>query len=466
MNDQAVRFRLGIFVLAALILLAVLIMLFGGWGRVFQKYNEYTIIFDNAAGVAAGTPVRRSGVKIGEVQSVELDSKTGEVRVRIKVASEYVVRKNDVATITRNLLGDTSIDFVPENQQVNFAPGEGAEQPVMFIPGQAAAQAPDNTPVAPGTTLRGRSRSEGGNIAQQGADLLPAARDSLNEMRRLFDRFNKMLPLIDETLREYRQLGKLMSGLVPEFSKTNEALRELIKSTSTTIPELRKTNDEIQLAARNWGKFGERLDVLLQTNDQKLTKAIDQLNDSLRRLNTTFSDENQKNLTDTLKNVRESSTRLESITRNTDDLIKESRKTMTQINSSVSRADQVMNNLQEATKPLAERTPAIMRNLDESSSKLNALLTNVSGVFRSFGSGDGTLQRLLNDPALYNHLNEAACLIARTVPRLDRTLADLEIFADKLARHPEAIGLGGVVRPSIGLKDAPSTSPWQAAPPH
>jgi len=57
MNQQAVRFRLGIFVLSALILLAVLIMLFGGWGRLFQHYNEYTIIFDNAAGVAAGTPV-------------------------------------------------------------------------------------------------------------------------------------------------------------------------------------------------------------------------------------------------------------------------------------------------------------------------------------------------------------------------------------------------------------------------
>jgi phospholipid/cholesterol/gamma-HCH transport system substrate-binding protein len=439
MNDQAVRFRLGIFVLSALILLAVLIMLFGGWGRVFQHYNEYTIVFDNAAGVAAGTPVRRSGVKIGEVQSVELDSKTGEVRVRIKVASDYVVRKNDVATITRNLLGDTSIDFVPNNDQVNLMPGEGGEQPVLFQQGQAAPQPPDTSPVPPGSTLRGRSSAQGGNLAQQGAELVPAAREMINQL-------TKMLPLVDETLREYRQLGKLMSGLLPAFSKTNE---------------------EIQLMARNWGKLGERLDVLLQSNDQKLTKALDQLNESLRRLNTTFSDENQKNLTDTLKNVRESSNRLDSITRNTDDLIKESRKTMTQINSSVSRANDVMNNLQQATQPLAERTPTIMRNLDESSAKLNALLTNLSGVFNAFGRGDGTLQRLLNDPSLYNHLNDAACMIARTVPRLDRALADLEIFADKLARHPEAIGLGGVVRPSVGLKEAPTTSPtWQGVPGH
>jgi phospholipid/cholesterol/gamma-HCH transport system substrate-binding protein len=407
MNEQAVRFRLGIFVLSALILLAVLIMLFGGWGRLFQHYNEYTILFDNAAGVAAGTPVRRSGVRIGEVESVQLDSQTGEVRVKIKVASDYVVRKNDVATINRNLLGDTSIDFVPVQP----------EEPLHFAQVQADPPPPGNPPVPPGSTLRGRSRSEGGNLAQQGADLVPVARDTLNEMRKL-------------------------------------------------IPELRRTNEEIQITARNWGKLGERLDILLQTNDQKLTKALDQLNESLKRINTVFSDENQKNLSATLKNVTESSTRLDSITRNTDDLIKESRKTMTQINSSVSRANDVMNNLQQATKPLAERTPTIMRNLDESSAKLNTLLTNLSGVFGAFGRNDGTLQRLLMDPSLYNHLNDAACMIARTVPRLDRTLADLEIFADKLARHPEAIGLGGVVRPSIGLKEAPTTPTWQGMPGH
>ena len=33
---------------------------------------------------------------------------------------------------------------------------------------------------------------------------------------------------------------------------------------------------------------------------------------------------------------------------------------------------------------------------------------------------------------------------------------DFETFADKLARHPEALGIGGVVRPGTGLKDPPT----------
>src|SRR5438105_15335203 len=104
MNDQVVRFRLGIFVLSALILLAVLLMLFGGWTRFFRTYHRYTVTFTNAAGVAPGTPVRRSGVRIGEFESVELDDATGLVRVGLKVASDYTVRQNDQPTVVHGLL--------------------------------------------------------------------------------------------------------------------------------------------------------------------------------------------------------------------------------------------------------------------------------------------------------------------------------------------------------------------------
>src|SRR4029077_3018291 len=117
-------------------------------------------------------------------------------------------------------------------------------------------------------------------------------------------------------------------------------------------------------------------------------------------------------------------------------------------------------------KPMAERSQGIMRNLDESAEKLNGVLGDVRDLFRGFARGDGTLQRLLSDPSLYNHLNEAACLITRSLPRLDRILGDLEVFADKLARHPEAIGLGGVVRPGSGLKEAPPGSSWKLPPGH
>ena len=97
-----------------------------------------------------------------------------------------------------------------------------------------------------------------------------------------------------------------------------------------------------------------------------------------------------------------------------------------------------------------------MRNLDEGAIRLNRTLVELEDLLRAINQEGGFVRRLLNDQALYNNLNDAAAMLAHSMPRVDRILHDFEVFADKLARHPEALGLGGVVRPSSGLKEPPS----------
>ena len=69
---------------------------------------------------------------------------------------------------------------------------------------------------------------------------------------------------------------------------------------------------------------------------------------------------------------------------------------------------------------------------------------------------DGTLKKFLTDPSLYNNIDNAAVLVTRMMPQLERILKDIEVFSDKLARHPESIGLGGAIRPGSGLKNPPT----------
>ena len=58
-------------------------------------------------------------------------------------------------------------------------------------------------------------------------------------------------------------------------------------------------------------------------------------------------------------------------------------------------------------------------------------------------------------------------MMSKILPRLDRILSDVEVFADKIARHPESLGVSGAIRPSSGLKEAPSVMPqWRIWPPH
>ena len=78
--------------------------------------------------------------------------------------------------------------------------------------------------------------------------------------------------------------------------------------------------------------------MLVQTNQDKVTKTLDNLNDTLVRVSSVFTEENQKNLTATLKNVRAGSENLEAITKSTDEMLKEGKTTIKRVNEAVVKA--------------------------------------------------------------------------------------------------------------------------------
>jgi phospholipid/cholesterol/gamma-HCH transport system substrate-binding protein len=418
MDEQRMRFRIGIFALASIILLAVLITLFGAFPTLFKRQSRYVVLFNDAPGVAVGTPVRRSGVRIGEVKRLDLDDVTGKVRITIAIDQPHPLFESDQVVLVHGLLtGDTTIDFVP--RKPNGKP-------------------PDLTPIEPGAEIVGAVQPDVATLLNQTSEMVPTTQETLNQIRKTLERFERMAPLAEDTMREYRDLAR--------------ASREM-------IPDLQRTNEEAQVAARNWGRLGERLDVLVQANQDKAIKALENLNETVSRVGAVFNEENQRNVGVLLKNVRAGSESLESISKNADELVKDSRQTMRRLNESMNRADKVIDNLTQATQPLAERSASVMKNVDESTTRLNRMLTELDDVLRVFTQGGGSLQRFLADPSLYNNLNDAACALVKILPRVDRILRDFEVFSDKLARHPESIGLGGALRPSAGLKEAPTSSP-------
>ncbi len=482
MNGQLLRFRIGIFVLASLLLFAILAFIFGGFPTFLRTQDRFSVEFDEAPGVGPGTPVRRSGVRIGEVKSVKLEEEG--VLVEIGIDQPNHIRHDEKPRLGTSILGgDITIDFVRE------AP---------------TGKEPDKSFVQSGEKLKGEVPPSMRTVLGQATKIVEPTTKVLEQISTSLKEFHEMAPDMKETIREIRDLAKVTretvrppnnaaqthliiqtfgaQGIAPSGAPlspllqtvvaanvaeheanvlaTNE-VRELVKATREVMPVLRQTGEDIGAAARKLGGLGERADVLLQANQEKLVKALENLNDVLSRVGLVFSDENQRNLAATLKNVRTSSDSLESITKNTDELLKDSRKTVSRVNDAMGKAEETMSNLQQATKPMAERSGNIMKNLDESTAKLNKTLTDVQELLRGLGSGDGTLRRLINDPALYNHLDEMAVTLARSMPRIDRILRDMEVFADKLARHPESIGVHGLTSPSSGLKESPTSSmPW------
>jgi ABC-type transporter Mla subunit MlaD len=242
-------------------------------------------------------------------------------------------------------------------------------------------------------------------------------------------------------------------------------LQELVKQTTEVMPDVKTAVRDVGAAAQQYNKLGENLDKLVRDNQTKVVRIIDDLSATLDRTLDLLSNENRRNVNDTLRNIRNASERFPETSKNLDETMKEGKETAKRLRETLQRADEVLNNMRDLTKPLVDRGPNMSRNLDESLDKLNKTLTDVRELMRVVGESDGTFRRFLTDPSLYNRLDDILCMAAKAMPRLDRILKDLETFADKLARHPEAIGLGGVVKPGSGLKDPPDPYPGKIVPP-
>jgi ABC-type transporter Mla subunit MlaD len=466
MSDRAKQIAIGVVVLVALGLLGTLVVLFGSLPDYFRRSNYYTVRFTEAPGVSAGTPVRRSGVRIGEVADVILDDERGIVRVRVGIDPRYTLHQNEQATLVTGLFGgDVSIDFIP-------AQAEGG-QPV------------DRAALEPGAEVVGVRQANVNTLLNRASEVVPTTQETLNDMRKSMQRLERMAPLAEETMREYRDLARQTREALPEVRRTNEEVRRLAEDVRATMPELRRTNeslrkladsanaavpdlrknaDDVAATARVWGRVGERVDLLLQTNQERITKIVENLNESLIRVNDVLSEANRQNLSSVIEKTRIASERFPSISRNVDDISNEGRTSVRRLNDTLVRLDATLADLQKTTRPLGERGPAITQNLDESLAKLNATLGDARALMRVLDQGDGTLRRILVDPSLYQHLDEAACVLAKAMPRVELILRNIEIFADKLARHPESIGLRGAIKPSNGLKDPPTPpiAPYQA----
>ena len=403
--------------------------------------------------------------------------------VQIRIYRKYILRHNQDPTLVHGLLGgDTAIDFVPRREEV--------------------AQA-DRTPVEPGSELQGVPQATVSTLLNQASDVVPVAESALKEIRDSLKRLDKLTPILEETAKEYRDLAKATREVLPELKTTTkevgdlakagrEALPELKTTTkevgdlakaaqealpdlrTTTkevgdlakdvrenVPELKKTITEAQVTLRTWDRLGEDARLLIRTNEDKVAKLLNDASDTLGRIGTLLSDENRRNFTATLKNVRVASERAENISKNTDEVLQESLQTVRRFNGTLAKTDEVLGDVQQATKPLGERGGVMVKNLEEASGRLNQVLADVQALFKTIDQGDGTLRRILTDPSLYNHIDQAALKVNQMLCQLDRVLSDVKVFADQIARHPEKLGVGGAIRPSSGLKEAPSVPvPW------
>ena len=259
------QLKVGITVIVASIILAILMILMSGTGGLFTKSIVLRSYFFDAQGLRVGAPVRLSGVDIGNVRSIRVvaNQPLAPVEVTMKVNREYDfnLRKDSKTLLsTAGVLGETYI-----NIDSSKATGALVQNGDVLTSGEV----PDYS------------------------DVMRAANSSLQNMDVLLKRLDRIIAFVESG---QGSVGKLIYD------------PSLYNRVNSTVSEFQDLVGDISNGKGSIGKLiaDDELYNKLNASVDKINKMIDDLNAGQGTAGKLLKDETlYKNLNQTVANARQ-----------------------------------------------------------------------------------------------------------------------------------------------------------------
>jgi phospholipid/cholesterol/gamma-HCH transport system substrate-binding protein len=116
LSQRVIEGFVGLFLVFAIVALTVLAFKVSGLTSLFPVHSYMiTAHFDDIGGLKSRSPVKISGVQIGEVRRIDLDPVTFKAIVTMGIESQYndIPDDSSAAILTAGLLGDNYISLTP-----------------------------------------------------------------------------------------------------------------------------------------------------------------------------------------------------------------------------------------------------------------------------------------------------------------------------------------------------------------
>lgn len=211
-------------------------------------------------------------------------------------------------------------------------------------------------------------------------------------------------------------------------------------------PKLGTALDSLTEASSAVTKLSSDLDRMLMGDDdtfgklvRKTEKALDEFSVAMANINDVMGDPQARaNIKETLESLPE--------------VLSDLRTTVQGMGSTVDSADRNLRNLEGLTRPLGERGAGMVAQIDTTIGRLDEVLQQAASFTKALSDSDGTLGLLVRDPRVYEDLAAAAANVKNLSRELRPIVDDIRVFSDKIARHPEQLGVRGALDRRPGLK--------------
>lgn len=418
MDDNKLRFGVGVLVLSAAGVAVILTFLFGAFPAVLSRTYALTIDMESAAGVSQNTPVLRDGVRIGRVTRIDLKPEGG-VRLTLAIDADRQLTRNYVPrTITGSLIsGDAKLEF--QKDPLTALENLDGQAPV----GEAAVPK-NNRWDAPEERLASTYYGDGDYILspnRNGADPLASIANLEGDVRETLKTLQQAGASIERAGKSIDQLALSVGGIVSE-NETN---------IQTIVAKANETLDQFQ---------GTMVDIRSIVNDPELRAG---LVDSLETLPRVLNEAEVA-----IAATRQTMNQFERVGMAAEKAVETAGQTFSSL-------DRTIVNVEKFTQPLGERSEEIIAQVLTSLANLDNALLQVNTFGDLVNNSDGTLRKLIEDDEIYFQVKRTLGNVENASARIRPILDDVRVFTDKLARDPRELGVKGALskRPSgMGLK--------------
>lgn len=335
--------RVGALTLAALALLAVAILTIGQRQQVFVRHTRYQTSFANVTGLQSGAAVRLSGVDVGFVESIELptDPEQNRITVRFSVDADYTERIREDSEVSIKTIG------LLGDKYLEVRAGSSATARVLE-----------------GGRVRGRDPAEVAEFVASGEDLI------------------ENLISISTSLKVILHRIEAGEGLLGELTRTREDEEAFGKVARSTVTELR---DILQKVNAGEGLLGRMI------TDPALGDELAATARSLQATGATIAADLGR--TDSAYAVLFRDPEAAALLRETISAVRDASESMAAAFEELSTGQGTL--------------PRLMQDkeyADDFLDDLQALTSHLRSVMEKLDEGEGTAGAFLNDPLLYQDL--------------------------------------------------------------
>ncbi|MEZ6126518.1 MAG: MlaD family protein [Planctomycetaceae bacterium] len=210
-----------------------------------------------------------------------------------------------------------------------------------------------------------------------------------------------------------------------------------------------------EVTGREWGRLAGNLNRMLESagpdgvsNLQQSAQALQQFTRTMKTAEETLA------AAGTVIGDPETQRQVQATLAALPQMLNETRTTLLAVNRMAQHVETAVGNLNTMSAPFARNSESIAERLNGSLTNIESLTGELAQLSQAMNDNEGTVKKLLTDPTVYRNLTSTSSALTTLLQNLKPVIADLQVFSDRIARHPEILGLRGVVRGSSGYKDS------------